>query len=96
MVNTFGESLVPVNSKSFLAFIFRTMKKLDCGEISCNEALAQAKLMSQANNIFEYELKRTITQIKLQEVNGVGIGRMPTLREIESKGFTDTTNIKED
>ena len=50
----------PVNSKSFLAFIFNQMQKLDRGEISNETACAQAKLASQANNVYNYELKREI------------------------------------
>ena len=51
MVN---EMSAPVNTKSFLAFIFNTMEKLDKGVIDTNVACAQAKLMSQANNVLDY------------------------------------------
>jgi len=88
MVN---EMLAPVNTKSFLAFIFNTMEKLDKGEIDTNTACAQAKLMSQANNVLDYEIKRTLVQIKLKEM-GMMQDKQPALREIESKGFDDTVN----
>lgn len=88
MVN---EMSAPVNTKSFLAFIFNTMEKLDKGVIDTNVACAQAKLMSQANNILDYELKRTLTQIKLKEM-GMLQDKNPVLREIESKGFDNTLN----
>ena len=88
MVN---EMSAPVNTKSFLAFIFNTMEKLDKGVIDTNVACAQAKLMSQANNILDYELKRTLTQIKLKEI-GMLQDKNPVLREIESKGFDNTLN----
>lgn len=88
MVN---EMLAPVNTKSFLAFIFNTMEKLDKGEIDTNVACAQAKLMSQANNVLDYEIKRTMVQIKLKEM-GMLQDKQPVLREIESKGFDDTVN----
>jgi len=88
MVN---EMLAPVNTKSFLAFIFNTMEKLDKGEIDTNTACAQAKLMSQANNVLDYEIKRTLVQIKLKEM-GMMQDKQPILREIESKGFDDTVN----
>lgn len=88
MVN---EMLAPVNTKSFLAFIFNTMEKLDKGEIDTNTACAQAKLMSQANNVLDYEIKRTLVQIKLKEM-GMMQDKQPSLREIESKGFDDTVN----
>ena len=81
MVN---EMSAPVNTKSFLAFIFNTMEKLDKGVIDTNVACAQAKLMSQANNVLDYELKRTLTQIKLKEM-GMLQDKNPVLREIESK-----------
>ena len=88
MVN---EMSAPVNTKSFLAFIFNTMEKLDKGVIDTNVACAQAKLMSQANNVLDYELKRTLTQIKLKEI-GMFQDKNPVLREIESKGFDNTLN----
>ena len=88
MVN---EMSAPVNTKSFLAFIFNTMEKLDKGVIDTNVACAQAKLMSQANNVLDYELKRTLTQIKLKEM-GMLQDKNPVLREIESKGFDNTLN----
>ena len=88
MVN---EMSSPVNTKSFLAFIFNTMEKLDKGVIDTNVACAQAKLMSQANNVLDYELKRTLTQIKLKEM-GMLQDKNPVLREIESNGFDNTLN----
>ena len=88
MVN---EMSAPVNTKSFLAFIFNTMEKLDKGVIDTNVACAQAKLMSQANNVLDYELKRTLTQIKLKEM-GMLQDKNPVLRQIESKGFDNTLN----
>ena len=88
MVN---EMSAPVNTKSFLAFIFNTMEKLDKGVIDTNVDCAQAKLMSQANNVLDYELKRTLTQIKLKEM-GMLQDKNPVLREIESKGFDNTLN----
>ena len=88
MVN---EMSAPVNTKSFLAFIFNTMEKLDKGVIDTNVACAQAKLMSQANNVLDYELKRTLTQIKLKEICMLQ-DKNPVLREIESKGVDNTLN----
>lgn len=86
-----NEMSAPVNTKSFLAFIFNTMEKLDKGVIDTNVACAQAKLMSQANNVLDYELKRTLTQIKLKEM-GMLQDKNPVLREIESNGFDNTLN----
>ena len=76
--------MTPVNSKSLLAFIFNQMEKLDNKEISNEQACAQAKLASQASNLLNYELKRTIVQLRLQEL---GADVRPRLREIESKNF---------
>ena len=75
----------PVNTKSLLAFIFTQMERLNAGEIDANTACAQAKLASQANNVLNYELKRTIVQMQMQRI-GAGIQAQDiTLREIESK-----------
>ena len=78
--------MTPVNSKSLLVFIFNQMDKLDNKEISNEQACAQAKLASQASNLLNYELKRTIVQLRLQEL---GAEVRPRLREIESKNFDE-------
>lgn len=80
----------PVNSKSLLAFIFKQMEKLEAGEIDAQTACAQAKLASQANNVLDYELKRTIVQIKLKDM---GEEVAPKLREVESKAFDDAMEV---
>ena len=74
----------PVNTKSLAAFLFNEMQRLKDKETTPQEAIAQAKLASQVNNILDYELKRTIVQMKLKEI---GQGVEPKLREIESKVF---------
>ncbi len=78
----------PVNTKSLAAFLCNQMVKLDNGDIDANQAIAQAKLASQVNNLMNYELKRTLVQIKLKEIGEVSV--VPALREIESKAFDDT------
>lgn len=75
----------PVNTKSLLTFIFSQMEKLDSGEITNETACAQAKLASQANNVLMYELKRTLVQIKMQEIGATTSAKEIELREIESK-----------
>lgn len=79
----------PVNTKSLLAFIFGQMQKLDAKEITPNEAMAQAKLASQASNVLNYELKRTIVQMRMQQIGaGIDVADI-ALREIESKPLTE-------
>lgn len=85
-------SSTPVNTKSLLAFIFGQMGKLDRKEITASEAMAQAKLSSQASNLLNYELKRTMVQIKLQEIGKSLPDEAPVIREIESKKFDNTLN----
>lgn len=89
------KSGVPVNTKSLLAFIFNQMERLNSGEIDANTACAQAKLASQASNLLNYELKRTIVQMRLKEIGGGVQNTIPRLREIESKAFDDTINDAE-
>ena len=84
----------PVNSKSLFAFICGQMEKLDRKEMTVQEATAQSNLAKQANNVLTYELKRAETQMKLQAHNKEHFSNIQ-LREIESKGFDDTTHIKE-
>ena len=66
MENSIKQSGTPVNTKSLLAFIFNQMERLNCGEIDANTACAQAKLASQTSNLLNYELKRTIVQMRLR------------------------------
>ena len=76
------------NTKDMLNFLFDQMIKLDEKDITVEQAAAQAKLASQANNLLNYELQRSIVQLKLKEqqpdIN-------PILREIEE----NTDNISE-
>ena len=78
-----------MNTKSLLAFIFNQMERLNSGEIDANTACAQAKLASQASNLLNYELKRTIVEMRLKEIGGGMQHTIPRLREIESKSFED-------
>ena len=48
----------PVNSKSMFALLCNTMDKLDRDEIDASKATAMSKLVGQATNIMNYELKR--------------------------------------
>ena len=82
------KSGTPVNTKSLLAFIFCQMEKLNDGEIDAQTACAQAKLASQACNVLNYELKRSIVQLKLKQE--AGYVSDVTLREVESKPFDNT------
>lgn len=80
----------PVNTKSLLAFIFTQMERLNAGEIDAQTACAQAKLASQASNVLNYELKRTIVQMRMAQI-GAGIDAADiTLRNIESKPLIDS------
>lgn len=85
-----NKAFMPVNTKSLLAFIFNQMGKLDRGEISANNAVAQAKLASQATQLLNYELKRTVVQLQLERTGHEIEGKQPRIREIESKKFDDT------
>lgn len=76
----------PVNTKSLAAFLFNEMERLKEKETTPQEAMAQAKLASQINNLLDYELKRTTVQIKLREI---GQSVDPKLRNIESKAFDE-------
>lgn len=90
MGNNITVTGAPVNTKSLLAFTFLQMERLNRGEIDSQTAMAQAKLISQANNLLNYELKRTIVQIRLREIGGGTEATQVRLREIESKAFDDT------
>lgn len=50
----------PVNSKSMFHLLCITMEKLDNNEIDVNKANAMAKLIGQASNLLNYELKRAM------------------------------------
>lgn len=78
-----------VNTKNLLAFIYSQMLRLNKGEIDANTACAQAKLASQASNLLNYELKRTIVQLRLHEIRGENSKMIPRLRDIESPTVAD-------
>jgi hypothetical protein len=48
----------PVNSKSMFAMLCDCMEKLDNDEIDISKAHAMSKLIGQATNLMNYELKR--------------------------------------
>lgn len=50
----------PVNSKSMFSMLCIYMDKLDRNEIDVAQAHAMSKLIGQANNLLNYELKRAI------------------------------------
>ena len=50
--------MLPVNSKSMFSLLCTYMEKLDNNEIDVSQASAMSKLIGQANNLLNYELKR--------------------------------------
>lgn len=50
----------PVNSKSLFSLLCITLEKLDNAEIDVATAATTAKLVGQANNLLNYELKRAV------------------------------------
>lgn len=50
----------PVNTKSMFSLLCTTMEKLDNAEIDVAQASAMSKLIGQANNLLNYELKRAM------------------------------------
>ncbi len=69
----------PVNTKSLFHHLVVQMDKLDRGEIDASQAAAQAKLVGQANNLLNYELRRAM----VLSSNAV----TENVRNIESKTF---------
>jgi len=50
--------MMPVNTKSMFAMLCTSMEKLNNNEIDVSQAHAISKLIGQANNLLNYELKR--------------------------------------
>ncbi len=50
----------PVNTKSMFSMLCMYMEKLDSNEVDVNQANAMSKLIGQANNLLNYELKRAV------------------------------------
>ena len=69
----------PVNSKSLFNHLCRLMDKLDHDEIDVAKAIAQSKLVSQATQLLNYELKRSLlmSNVEAREHH----------RNIEAKNF---------
>jgi hypothetical protein len=55
--------MMPVNSKSMFSLLCMYMEKLDSNEIDVAQAHAMAKLIGQANNLLNYELRRAACMI---------------------------------
>ncbi len=58
MEKTGNNGMIPVNTKSMFSLLCAYMQKLDNNEIDINQASAMSKLVGQANNLLNYELKR--------------------------------------
>lgn len=50
----------PVNTKSLFSVICSYIEKIDSGEITSEQANSVSKLVGQANNLLNYELKRAV------------------------------------
>lgn len=50
--------MMPVNTKSMFSMLCVYMEKLDNDEIDVNKANSMSKLIGQAGNLLNYELKR--------------------------------------
>lgn len=71
--------MMPVNTKSMFSMLCMYMEKLDKDEIDVSKAVALTKLIGQANNLLNYELKRAalMTNPEFREKH----------RNLESKNF---------
>lgn len=69
------------NTQELFSFICGQMDKLDKDDITVEKASAQAKLAKQATNVLNYELKRTVVELQLKQIDG---SINPRLRDIES------------
>lgn len=69
------------NTQELFSFICGQMDKLDKDDITVEKASAQAKLAEQATNVLNYELKRTVVELQLKQIDG---SINPQLRDIES------------
>jgi hypothetical protein len=50
--------MLPVNTKSMFSLLCKNMEQLENDEIDVSKAAAMSKLIGQANNLLNYELKR--------------------------------------
>ena len=54
-------------TKGLFSFLFEQMNKLDEGKIDVETAVAQSKLAKQANNVLDYELRRTKLLMEMKD-----------------------------
>jgi len=87
-------SFQPVNTKSLFAFVCQQMQNLSDDKITVADAKAQAGLVNSAVKVLNYEIERVKTQMSIREFN-VKTGATLELRQIEPKGFDDTTHLKD-
>ena len=52
--------MLPVNSKSLFHMLCSTLERLDNADIDIATANTMSKLVGQANNLLNYELKRAV------------------------------------
>lgn len=79
MENNEVKGMIPVNTKSMFSLLCIYMQKLDSHDIDINQANAMSKLVAQAGNLLNYELKRAalMTNDKFKEEH----------RNLESRNF---------
>lgn len=76
----------PINNKSLTSFLFSQMEKLNNGEISKEDAMAQCQLAKQISSQMRYELERAKTIMDVAKFQ-IETGKQIEVREIESKNF---------
>jgi hypothetical protein len=57
-----------VNTRALLSHAFETMKSLKTGDISVEDAKAQANLIKQSNNLLKYELDKAVAICKYDNI----------------------------
>lgn len=77
----------PINNKSVLHFLYDQMEKLNKGEITTEQAKAQASLAKQVNNSLRYEIDRSNMLIKIELHKKENINSKVEFRNVEGKNF---------
>lgn len=79
----------PTNEKSLFHFILDTMDKVANGEIDKDQAICITKLSNEATKLLKNEHDRVKLEMQMDE-HQRNFGKRPVLRELASKGFTNT------
>jgi len=85
--------LAPTNEKSLFAFLCNQLAKIESGNYNRDEIEDIVKVTNKIDKQLDREITRLREESKAAEINH-RLGTLLKMRELASKGFDDTTNLR--